>query len=1340
MKTPSFPLRPLVLVLALCLLVLAVAPSALAVPETPTTTNVFFNEIHYDNTGTDEGEAIEVAAPSGTDLTGWTVVLYNGSNGQSYDTDPLGDVAGTCGNYDLYVINYPTNGIQNGAPDGMALVDNNNTVIQFLSYEGTFTATNGPANGQTSTDIGVSQSGSGAVGNSLQLAGTGTLYSDFTWQAEGPNTFGACNTGQTFGEVSDTAPSVVSTDPTDSATGVAVDTTITINFSESVDVTADAFTIECPVNTQVAFSSSPTLPATGTTNVVLTPASDLPNDTTCTVTVVATEVTDKDGDPDNMAENYVFSFTTAAEVVAELIINEVDADTPGTDAAEFIELYDGGVGNTPLDGFVVVLYNGSNDLSYGAFDLDGYTTDANGYFLLGNAAVPGVDLIFANNFLQNGADAVALYLGDAADFPNNTPVTTTNLVDAIVYDTDDPDDAGLLPLLNAGQPQVNENEGGKGADYANQRCPNGAGGARNTDTYDQFPPTPGEANLCPDFIHEIQGSGDTAAPGTFTVEAIVTGDYQGATGVDDWKLDGFFIQEEDRDVDNDPATSEGIFVYCATCPVDVVVGDKVRVTGASSEYFDMSQLSATTADAVVVVSSDNPLPGATAVILPVPGVTATDLAGAQAQINAYFEPFEGMLITIEETLSVTEYFELSRYGQLVLAQGGRFRQFTDANAPSAAGYTAHQIDLARRTIILDDDSNQQNHALFENVPVFHPLPGFSISNYVRGGATITNLTGVLHWSFAGQSGTDAWRIRPVMDDNGAPVYSYTFTEENPRPAAPSVSGNVKVASFNVLNYFTTIDARGADSTAELDRQAAKIVAAFAGLNADVIGVMEIENNNDVAIADLVSRLNADAGAGTYAYIATGTVGTDQITVGIIYKPASVTPVGAVQTLTDAAFTDPNNTGTQRNRPAIAQTFEDNTWGERFTVVVNHLKSKGCGTPAPTGADADQGDGQSCWNDTRQKAATYMVGTWIPTLATGSGDPDFLIIGDLNAYRNEDPITAIKNAGYTDLLDTLLGASAYGYVFDGQLGYLDHALSNPALTPQVAGVSEWRINADEVNLLDYNDTVQDTGEQNFEAKPSALPLYEDNEFRSSDHDPVLVGLELIPNQGNLPASYGLAWHTGDGALRLGSAWQRGPATADNDGVEEANGLGGSETGNIGWSNGTVAEGKGGAFDITVTGGDGCIDAWIDWSGASEGDFNGPNDYVLQAESVTAGVNTLYFDVPEGTFTGTGDDPTFNYRVRLTPRDGDGGCADSDAYPNSGGMTPAAALGTPSPTGRAAGGEVEDGTANLSPTAVSLQTLGATGAQPAAVWLLPGGMLLGLVGLLLVVRRNGRSTTK
>jgi hypothetical protein len=184
--------------------------------------------------------------------------------------------------------------------------------------------------------------------------------------------------------------------------------------------------------------------------------------------------------------------------MVSVIINEVDSDTAGTDMLEFVELYDGGAGNTPLDGLVVLFYNGSNDQSYAAFDLDGFTTDANGYFLLGNAGVtPTPSIIFADNFLQNGADAVALYAGNGSDFPNGTSVTTTNLIDAIVYDTDDADDAGLLVLLNSGQPQVNEAGGGNSAGQSNQRCPNGAGGARHTNTYIQATPTPGATNHCP---------------------------------------------------------------------------------------------------------------------------------------------------------------------------------------------------------------------------------------------------------------------------------------------------------------------------------------------------------------------------------------------------------------------------------------------------------------------------------------------------------------------------------------------------------------------------------------------------------------------------------------------------------------------------------------------------------------------------------------------------------------------------------------------------------------------------------------------------------------------------
>ena len=183
------------------------------------------------------------------------------------------------------------------------------------------------------------------------------------------------------------------------------------------------------------------------------------------------------------------------ETLLDILINEVDSDTSGTDTLEFIELYDGGTGNIPLDGMVVVFFNGATDTSYRSIDLDTYSTDGNGYFVIGNAGVAGVDITFPNGTLQNGADAVALYSADASDFPGGTSVTTANLLDAIVYDTNDADDAGLLALLNGGQPQVNEDGNNDSANHSLQRYPNGTGGKRNTDTYAQFGPTPGADNI-----------------------------------------------------------------------------------------------------------------------------------------------------------------------------------------------------------------------------------------------------------------------------------------------------------------------------------------------------------------------------------------------------------------------------------------------------------------------------------------------------------------------------------------------------------------------------------------------------------------------------------------------------------------------------------------------------------------------------------------------------------------------------------------------------------------------------------------------------------------------------
>ena len=229
------------------------------------------------------------------------------------------------------------------------------------------------------------------------------------------------------GSPGDSAPGVGATAPANAATNVPVDSAIVINFNESVNAAAGAFALECPAGAPQAFTQTAS-PASAFT---LTPAADLPYNTTCTVTVTANQISDADTDdpPDEMEADFTFSFTTASPPppgATNVIINELDADTPGDDVAEFVELYDGGTGGTALDGLVVVFYNGSNDLSYAAFDLDGFQTDASGYFTLGNPAVPGVDLVFNPGAagLQNGADAVAIFAGNGADFPTGTAVTT----------------------------------------------------------------------------------------------------------------------------------------------------------------------------------------------------------------------------------------------------------------------------------------------------------------------------------------------------------------------------------------------------------------------------------------------------------------------------------------------------------------------------------------------------------------------------------------------------------------------------------------------------------------------------------------------------------------------------------------------------------------------------------------------------------------------------------------------------------------------------------------------------------------------------------------------------
>ena len=335
-----------------------------------------------------------------------------------------------------------------------------------------------------------------------------------------------------------------------------------------------------------------------------------------------------------------------------------------------------------------------------------------------------------------------------------------------------------------------------------------------------------------------------------------------------------------------------------------------------------------------------------------------------------------------------------------------------------------------------------------------------------------------------------------------------FNAVNEREATvPDVGGTITVASFNVLNYFTTIDdgtnnARGANSSNEFTRQQDKLVSALQTIDADIVGLVELENDNDVTVQNLVDALNAEVGVGTYDFISTGTIGTDAIKVGMIYKTATISPVGSFAVLDDTVAPTFND---NRNRPSLAQTFQEIASGETLTVAVNHFKSKGSSGEA-TGADLDQGDEQGAWNATRTDAANALT-NWLATDPTGSGDADFLIIGDLNAYAKEAPITTIQGAGYTNLIEKYSGKDAYSFNFDGQFGYLDHALANSSLESQITGVAEWQINADELNVFDYNDALIDAGENSSNPPLNPPSLYQVDPFRTSDHDPVIIGLNL-----------------------------------------------------------------------------------------------------------------------------------------------------------------------------------------------------------------------------------------
>ena len=610
-------------------------------------------------------------------------------------------------------------------------------------------------------------------------------------------------------------------------------------------------------------------------------------------------------------------------------------------------------------------------------------------------------------------------------------------------------------------------------------------------------------------IHDIQGSGSISPyrGRVRTVEGIVVADFQEGLG-------GFCIQSPDAEADDDPATSEGLFIFTDREPVEV--GDRVRIEGTVAEYYHLTEITDVTG--LDVLSTGNPLPSPAQVTLPFGSTTEP-------------ERFEGMRVTFPQTLTVTGHRSLPQYGEVVLSAEGRLPRPTAVADPGSAALEV-AADNALRRILLDD-----GRTVSDPDPIPHGRGGepLTAENTLRAGDTVTGLTGALLYNF------DAYRVHPL-----APV---DFSPANPRPETPSVAGGrLSVSGFNLGNYFTTVDeggaacgplnnseCRGADSEYELTRQRKKLIAALAALSADLVGLVEVENTPRETVADLVSGLNDREGAGAWAYLNTGVIGGSVIRAALIYRPDRLTPVGDPAILND--YVDPSFND-DKNRPVLAQTFAEADTGHLFTVAVCHLKSKD--SPCDDIGDPDMGDGQGNCNRTRT-AATEALARWLAEDPTGSGDPDVLIIGDFNAYPHEDPIRALIDAGYVDLPARHGGEfPIYTYGYDAAWGYLDGALASRSLAIQVTAAAPFPINADEPAILDYNAENQSAAMQ--------ASLYEPDPYRSSDHDPVVVG--LAPGRGDV---------TGDGTVDLadvmallravaGSAEDplNGPADMDGDG--------------------------------------------------------------------------------------------------------------------------------------------------------------------------------------------------
>lgn len=526
----------------------------------------------------------------------------------------------------------------------------------------------------------------------------------------------------------------------------------------------------------------------------------------------------------------------------------------------------------------------------------------------------------------------------------------------------------------------------------------------------------------------------------------------------DDKLGGYFIQNDDR----------GLFV--AAGDHEVKPGMQVVVRGTLDEFQGGHQLTQVNA----ISYCGNRSVSSTALHFPLEASDALD---------AYLH----QPVRIQTPMTVVGHYQLARFGTLDLASESLWVPTQKVAPGDAATALANENQLKR--IVLDDGSSEEYPA---HIP--YPSPGLHIDNPVRSGDKVSNIEGVL--------------VKIGSQYHLHPTTTPRFTQDNPRPDQSDIarSGDLRVVTFNVLNYFNGDGQgggfptpRGAQNQAEFERQHARIVAAMTAMDGDIYALMEMENDGFdeySAVAELTRGLNQAMPDAQFDYIDPGTseLGGDAITQAIIYRADRVSPIGKAAFTTRGPFA-------WGSRPPLAQTFVVEATDGLINIVANHFKSKGSCPDNDSDKNANQQDGQACWNVLRTQTSAALV-QWLQQYPTGYTHQSTLLSGDFNAYAQEEPIQFLEAAGYINLAGKY-APDGYSYVFRGEKGSLDHVLAHSSLSPAIMNMTYWHINADEPVAFEYPLENKTEAQQRDWYAPSP--------YRSSDHDPIVVDIDsaLLP---------------------------------------------------------------------------------------------------------------------------------------------------------------------------------------------------------------------------------------